>query len=118
MEDNDTDKTEQATPFKLDRSRKKGVVARGADLGFMAGLGISFAYFSIAGPQMSDALVKASRAAWIAGPALADGRSALLSVIAAVLSIVARPVLLLMMALFAGVLLVEFVQTGAVFSVQ
>ena len=118
MDDNDTDKTEQATPFKLDRSRKKGVVARGTDLGFLAGLAAAFAYFSIAGPQMSNALVKAARVSWIAGPALADGRSALVSVIAADLSMVARPVLLLMASLFACVLLVEFLQVGAVFSAQ
>lgn len=30
------DKTEAATPFKLERARKKGTVARGMDLGFLA----------------------------------------------------------------------------------
>jgi flagellar biosynthetic protein FlhB len=118
MEESETDKTEQPTPFKLDRSRKKGVVARGADLGFMAGLTAAFAYFSIAGSQMSDAIARAARDAWVAGPALADDRSALVSTIAAILLVVVRPVLLLMGLVFACVLLVEFLQTGGVLSAQ
>ena len=67
---------------------------------------------------MSDAIIGATRDAWIAGPALADSRSALVSIIAAVLAIVVRPVLVLMGLVFACVLLVEFLQTGAVLSAQ
>lgn len=34
----ETNKSEDATPFKLDRARRKGMLARGTDLGFLASL--------------------------------------------------------------------------------
>lgn len=33
---NEQDKSEEATPFKLDRARRKGMLARGTDLGFLS----------------------------------------------------------------------------------
>jgi flagellar biosynthesis protein FlhB len=34
----ESNKNEEATPFKLDRARQKGMLARGTDLGFFASL--------------------------------------------------------------------------------
>jgi flagellar biosynthesis protein FlhB len=36
--DEELDKSETATPFKLDRARRKGMVARGSDLGYLSAL--------------------------------------------------------------------------------
>lgn len=55
------DKSEAATPFKLDRARRKGMVARGTDLGFLSALlGIAIAA-QIAGGTLIDGLLAASR---------------------------------------------------------
>ena len=118
MEENDNDKTEQATPFKLERSRKKGVVARGVDLGFLAGTMTLLAYVSIAGPQLGDALSHMARESLTAGPELAGGRYALLVASASITSIVVKPLLVLLGLVFFGVLLCEVLQTGIVFSAQ
>ena len=49
MEESEQDKSEQATSFKLERARRKGVVARGTDLGFFVALTVLSAYGWIAG---------------------------------------------------------------------
>ena len=38
MDETETDKSENATPFKLKRARERGAVARSLDLGFFAAL--------------------------------------------------------------------------------
>lgn len=116
MEESETDKTEQATPFKLDRSRKKGVVARGADLGLMAASGTALAYFWIGGAHFAGALAQGSRGAFRDGIALADSPLALLSTAERLVWFVVSPLLLLFALIFASVLIAEIVQTGGVFS--
>ena len=54
-------KSEEATPFKLENARKKGMVARGMDLGFLSGLvGLAIAS-EIAGAELLDKLALATR---------------------------------------------------------
>jgi len=54
MEQDDQDKSEEATPYKIRKAREKGQVAKGMDLGFLAVL-ISFTlYFSIFGADYVD----------------------------------------------------------------
>jgi flagellar biosynthetic protein FlhB len=114
MEDSETDKTERATPYKLERSREKGIVARGLDLGFMASLLAFFCYFWIARGEIAGAVAHAAREALVGGPDLADG--ALIPASAALISEALVPLILLFAVLFGVVLLVEIVQTGMVFS--
>ncbi|MBV9695157.1 MAG: EscU/YscU/HrcU family type III secretion system export apparatus switch protein, partial [Alphaproteobacteria bacterium] len=52
MAETEQDKSEQPTQFKLDRSRKKGVVARGMDLSFLTSLAALFGYAWMAGPGL------------------------------------------------------------------
>lgn len=118
MEEIESDKTEQPSTFKLDRSRKKGVVARGADLGFLIGVSVLLAYAWIEGPQLAKAILRMSRVSWVEGPQLADGHYALLVVSASLMSMLVRPLLLFLVITFSTVLLFEFLQTGAVFSAQ
>jgi flagellar biosynthetic protein FlhB len=117
MEESENDKTEEPTPYKLDRSRRKGVVARGVDLGFMASLLALFGYAWIAGPQFGGSIVRVARDSWISGPELADGH-ALVSAAVSISALALRPLVFLMIVVFATVLLFEFVQTGVVFSAQ
>ena len=51
----ETNKSEDATPFKLDRARRKGMLARGTDLGFFASLlGLAVAAQLAGGGLISD----------------------------------------------------------------
>jgi flagellar biosynthesis protein FlhB len=118
MEENELDKSEQPTPFKLDRARKKGVVARGHDLGFFTGQAAFLGFLFIAAPLLGGALARMARQAWIGGPLLADGGATLLNASVSLLTLVARPVVLLAALLFVAVLLLELVQTGFVFSFE
>jgi flagellar biosynthetic protein FlhB len=118
MEEIESDKTEQATPFKLDRSRRKGVVARGTDLGFLVGISTLLTYARIEGPLLIEAISRMARASWVEGPQLADGHYALLAASASLISMLIRPLLLFFAIVFSAVLLFEFVQTGVVFSAQ
>ena len=61
MDNSEQDKSEQATPFKLNRARRKGSVARGMDLGFLVTLAAFLLYIWIAGDSLGEALARASR---------------------------------------------------------
>jgi flagellar biosynthesis protein FlhB len=52
MAETETNKTEEATPFKLQKAREKGQVARGADLGFFSALVGLILFIVAAGPNM------------------------------------------------------------------
>src|SRR6185312_15142173 len=119
MEDTTSqDKSELPTPHKLQRSREKGVVARGMDLGYLTGLSAFLGFAWIAGPMFVSAVQRAVRDALVGGPALPDSSPALLNAATLMLSPVVRPLLLLFAAVFLLVLLFELVQTGFVFSTQ
>ncbi len=118
MEENELDKSELPTPFKLDRARKKGVVARGHDLGFFAGQMAFLGFLAIAGPRLGAAIAHIGREAFVGGPMLAEGRGAVLTAGLSLLALGARPLLLFAGLAFLGVLLLELVQTGFVFSME
>jgi flagellar biosynthetic protein FlhB len=96
MEAAEQDRSEQATPFKLARARRKGSVARGTDLGFLIAVGAFLLYM------------------WVAGA----GPNALFALTGYVFSSVARPLAFLCFSIFAAVLLFELIQTGIVFSAE
>ena len=50
-EEQDQDRSEEATPFKLRKAREKGQVARGMDLGFVGSLLAFTAFVLFAGPD-------------------------------------------------------------------
>lgn len=118
MEENELDKSETATPFKLNRAREKGTVARGMDLGFFAGLLALLGFAWVAG---STAVVEISRlvARAFRGAAFVDsGPQALPSLVSTLFSAVAPTILVFAGIIFAVSLLFEFLQVGPVFSVQ
>lgn len=44
MAENEFDKSEHPTPYKLVQARRKGAVARGMDLGFLVALAVLLVY--------------------------------------------------------------------------
>lgn len=117
-DDSEQNKSEQPTGYKLDRARKKGVVARGLDLGFLTGLAAFLGYQWIFGSMFSRTIGAVSRAAFTGGPSLADGREAVLAASVWLLSRGLRPAVLTASCIFAAVLVSELVQTGFVFSAE
>jgi flagellar biosynthetic protein FlhB len=118
MAETELDKSEQPTPYKLERSRKRGIVARGMDLSFLTGLAALFFYAWIGGGLLGRSVERSAHDALVVGPALTDSNASLLSAMAFVFSPVLRPMLLLFFAVFLVVLVFEIVQTGFVFSTQ
>lgn len=118
MDATEQDKSEQATPFKLARARRKGSVARGVDLGFLTGLGAFLVYMWVAGPGLGGDLARMSRDAVVTAPSVAGGAPELFSLIAYLAGAIVRPLAFLTFAIFAAVLLFDLVQTGIVFSAE
>lgn len=61
MAEQEQNKTEEATPFKLERARREGNVARGADLGYMSALFALCLFGAAAGSTSLDRLGEAMR---------------------------------------------------------
>jgi flagellar biosynthetic protein FlhB len=118
MENTEQDKSEQATPFKLQRARRKGQIARGMDMGFLAVLAAFLLYMWIAGPGLGGELARASRDAIVTAPSVVAGPTELFALTGYVMGAVLRPLIFLAATLFATVLLLELLQTGIVFSMQ
>jgi len=118
MADVEEGRSEQPTPFKLRRSREKGVVARGLDIGFLAVLAAFTGYAWAASGSAAADVAHASRAALVTAPQLGEGRFELLALSGRLLAGAFRPVLLLACFLFAVVLIAEIVQVGFLFSTQ
>lgn len=118
MAEQEQDRSEQPTSFKLARAREKGTVARGHDLGFLVGLATACGFFWISGSSFGGLLGHVMRSAFLGGPQLADGNAALLSVVAMLFSELAPSVIFFAGAVFLAVLLFEIVQTGFVFSAE
>lgn len=55
-------KSEEATPFKLEQARRKGSVARGMDLGFFSSMGAFLLFLAVAGAGTAAALINFTRA--------------------------------------------------------
>jgi len=118
MEENELDKSEQPTPFKLARARRKGAVARGVDLGFFTGLAAFLAYMWIAGPRLAQTIEIAVHDALTMSSDLAAGPYAVLAVAARLFAQAVPLMGLMAVTIFLFVLLFEIVQTGIVFSAE
>ena len=117
MEDNsEQDKSEDATPYKLSRSRQKGVVARGADLSFLTGVAAAAGLAWFGGTYLVGQVAAAAKSALISASTVSTSQYAILSVTGSVLGAAARPVAFAAAGFFLVVLLVEIIQTGLVFS--
>jgi len=108
------DRSEEATPFKLHRARERGVVARGADLGFFTGLGAFLLYAWFMGDKLRAQIAKAAEASLASAPQILVSPQAILEVTGTVLLWAARPLSLMIGAVFLTVLVFELVQLRGV----
>lgn len=118
METSEQDRSEQASPFKLMRARRKGSVARGMDLGFFVGIAAALAYFWATGADNVALILDISRGAFVTGPQLAEGNTALLALTVLLFAVVVKPLIVFAGTTFLATLLVELLQTGVVFSAE
>jgi flagellar biosynthesis protein FlhB len=118
MENSEQDKPEQPSSYKLNRARRKGMVARGTDLGFLSGLSAFLGFIWIFGAELGRVMTKAGLEALTGAASITEGRTALFAVCGAVLSPVLQPLELMAGTIFGTVLLLELLQTGPVFSTQ
>jgi flagellar biosynthesis protein FlhB len=117
-EEGDGSKTEQATSFKLDEARRKGMVARSVELSTL-GVLLAFAgYLWAFGAGMAADLQRLLAAALVQAPTLARGPLELWTWTTAVGAGAAAVVLPLLLLLAAAAALAVLLQTGFVFSVQ
>jgi len=115
-EQSEQDKSEAPTPFKLNRARQKGTIARGMDLGFATSLTALLGYLWLSGPKLFSAISLTSQRAFVSATTATSGSNEILQLIGSTLNAVAQPILLLIGAVFLCVLIFEVIQTGFVFS--
>jgi flagellar biosynthesis protein FlhB len=118
MSDEDLNKSEQATPFKLTRAREKGAVARGFDLGLLAGLAAAFGALSLMGAALGRALALSGERAFAAAGVIAPTAHATWAFAGSVFYPATQIVVWLAGAAFLTVLTLEFIQTGPVFTFE
>ncbi len=118
MEDSEQDKSEQASRFKLRKAREKGTVARGLDLGPAVALAGLIGYFFINGEPFSISLSETVRMVIVTAPQLGDGNGGLTEMIGETFSAIGHHLIFLATLIWGMVLLFDFLQTGAVFSVK
>jgi flagellar biosynthetic protein FlhB len=114
-QEQEQDRTEEATPFKLRRARERGIVARSLDLGYLGGLVALAGFLIVAGEALAFRLAQLMRQSLAAG--ISSGGSAQQA--AALTGAVYRPALqsiaLLGVTILIVVLFVEIVQLRGLF---
>ena len=118
MDESEQDKSQAPSRYKLDRARKKGTVARGTDLGFVAGLTALLGWAWLGGPGFVAAVVQATRGALGIGPRLAEGPTPLLALMALTGDTMLRPLAIALAMIFGVALVFELAQTGFVFTAE
>ena len=117
MSENEQDKTEEATPFKLKKAREKGNIARGSDLGFFSTLSALGLYTLIFGNFAASVLTDTTRTILgkgLVGVTEVDNITALITVYAGRMVI---PVAILGGMVFIFVIVLEILQLrGLTFS--
>jgi flagellar biosynthetic protein FlhB len=118
-QEQEQNKSEEASPFKLRRAREKGQVARGMDLGFFGGLAALAGFLLIAGETAARQLAQLMRQVLGAGIAGASDPRALGTLVSASYWQALQPVVLLGATVMLLVLLLEIAQLrGLVFTTQ
>jgi len=119
MEGGEQDKSELPTQHKLDLARRKGTIARGMDLGFLAVLLGFLGWWWAAGRGFGERLARASEAALVSAPQVAGGPGEILALTGVVAGGVLGAIAGMAAVAFLVVLALELVQTrGLVFSGQ
>lgn len=115
-ENSEQNRSELPSQFKLERARREGNVARGSDLGFLSVMTALTGFAWFAGPSVPQAVGLGSAIGLAATDADLVGVPGYLALTARILAPVTAALLPLLAVVFAVVLVVEFLQTGPVFS--
>jgi len=119
QEGTEQDKSEAATPFKLDRARRRGLVARGMDLSFVASLIAVAIIAQTTGARLFTALAQETRRTLVGGIASAaqpaQVGSIAYSAVSSVVAVLIMP-LFLLLAVCVGVDLIQ--NRGLIFSAE
>ncbi|MEP9403193.1 EscU/YscU/HrcU family type III secretion system export apparatus switch protein [Sphingomonas sp. VNH70] len=103
-------RSEAPTPFKLQKAREKGQVARSPELGFLAGLLALIGFVSVAGPALVATLAQAMRIALSSGFAEGIEPAGAAGLLARLYGTILSPLLLLGGTLVGIVILLELIQ--------
>lgn len=118
-EGSEQDKSETATPFKLDRARQRGMLARGMDLGFASILIAVAIIAQTSGEDLTRSVAQTMQRIIVHGAARADEPAQVAHIAARELSLVAGTLLIPAFLLFTVCITVEVIQNrGLVFSAQ
>jgi flagellar biosynthetic protein FlhB len=116
-EQSEQNQSEAATPFKLEKARERGQVARGMDLAFCTGLGTFLLYAWMRGESLKLELAHAARGALVAAPQLMASEHGLFEVCGALFRAAARPLTFMVVVIFLVVLVFELAQIrGLIFT--
>jgi flagellar biosynthesis protein FlhB len=118
MEENELDKSEEATPYKLKRAREKGTIARGIDLGFFTALLAFLGYVWLVGAASTGTLAQLSVISFRNMAISANTPQALYAQVGFLFAGIAWPLLIFAGSIFAVVALFELLQVGPAFSFQ
>lgn len=116
-QDQEQNKSEEASPFKLRRAREKGQVARGMDLGFLGGLLALAAFLIVTGDTLAHKLAQLMRQSLTVGMDSASDPQRATALMGAIYWEALQPLILLGGTVVIIVLLLEIMQLrGLVFS--
>ncbi|MGH8038026.1 MAG: EscU/YscU/HrcU family type III secretion system export apparatus switch protein [Pseudomonas sp.] len=116
MSDSEQNKTEQATSYKLEQARKKGMVARSPDLGMVVALVFLASYISLRGSQLATELSTLCARAFAEAGMIHSSGNALLVWSGRLLVEGATAVAPLIATVLTGALLASLAQTGVIFA--
>ncbi|MBO9714814.1 EscU/YscU/HrcU family type III secretion system export apparatus switch protein [Sphingomonas sp.] len=119
MAEQEQNRSEAPTPFKLKRAREKGMVARSVELGFLGGLIALAAFSAIAGPAAVTRLAQLMRVTLSAGVSRAADPEQAQAMIGEVYWAALSPLLLLGGTIMGVVIFLEILQLrGLIFTAQ
>lgn len=114
MSDIDQNKTEQATAYKLEQAKKKGMVAKSQELGMVVALAFGAGYISVRGEQLSSRLKALNARAFAEAGSIDTGGYALMAWMGRLMSETAAAVAPLIVTVVIGALLASIAQTGII----
>lgn len=114
-EEQEQNKTEEATPFKLRKAREKGQVARGMDLGFVGSLLAVTAVALVGGQDYFAQLAQALRRSFLAGVETAKGPGDAMDLTQSLFSLALSPLLTLGIAILVILVTLELIQLRGFF---
>lgn len=119
MAEQEQNRTEAPTPFKLKKAREKGVVARSAEVGFLGGLVALAGFGAVAGPAMVGKLAELMRKSLSSGINRADDPGQVQAMIGDLARAAMAPLALLGATILAVVIFLEILQLrGLIFTAQ